>query len=158
LSAVYFIRWFRRAYHNLEKAGHATDYAEGWAAGAWFVPFVNLVRPFQMMREVWYKTQEAMPEEDSPRSGHILGWWWATYLIGNALSSWGSMIGMREESIDSLLTGTQWQLYGGLVECVAAGLAILIIREVSTFEERLYTHLENEAGESEGHLLGFVKI
>jgi hypothetical protein len=47
---------------------------------------------------------------------------------------------------------------GGLVEWVAAGLVILIIRDVSSFEEQLYTHLENQAAEENGHLLGFVKI
>jgi hypothetical protein len=57
---VLFILWFRRAYNNLNIHGKAyTKYAEGWAAGAWFVPFLNLGRPYLIMQEIWEKTQEA---------------------------------------------------------------------------------------------------
>lgn len=38
ISGILFIQWFRRAYYNLNQV-KAMRYSEGWAAGAWFVPF-----------------------------------------------------------------------------------------------------------------------
>ncbi|RZK31646.1 MAG: DUF4328 domain-containing protein, partial [Hymenobacter sp.] len=47
LSYVFLILWLRRAYYNLHQLpGINPEYSDGWAAGAWFVPFLNFVRPF----------------------------------------------------------------------------------------------------------------
>ena len=51
ISYVRFIKWFRRAYCNLNRVGIATDKKEGWAAGAWFIPIYSLFAPFQIMKE-----------------------------------------------------------------------------------------------------------
>ena len=48
---VLFIRWFRRAYFNLHTLATGLRDSEGWAAGAWFVPIVNLYKPFQLMKD-----------------------------------------------------------------------------------------------------------
>ena len=47
-----FIWWFQRTYGNLSVLG-ASDlrYTHGWSMGAWFVPFLNLVRPVQIANE-----------------------------------------------------------------------------------------------------------
>ena len=52
--AIVFSMWFHRAHKNL-KAGGLNDlqYTPGWAVGGFFVPFLNLVRPFQLINEVW---------------------------------------------------------------------------------------------------------
>lgn len=76
------IMWFRRAYHNPYKIGISyLSYSEGWAAGAWFVPFMNLVRPFTIMKEIWNKTQEVPRNENEPVKDHaILGLCWGCTL------------------------------------------------------------------------------
>jgi Domain of unknown function (DUF4328) len=82
-TIVYFIRWFRRAYYNLH-AIHSSEVSqsEGWAAGAWFVPFLNLVRPYQIMREIWTGTQRALPHRyPSISPAGLIGIWWALYII-----------------------------------------------------------------------------
>lgn len=47
LTVVFFLIWLNRSYKNLTPLG-AQDlaYSSGWAVGYWFIPFVNLVRPF----------------------------------------------------------------------------------------------------------------
>src|SRR4249919_2196416 len=54
---VSFIMWFRRAYWNLHQVNvSAAHFPEGWAAGAWFVPFINLIRPYRIMQQIWKGT------------------------------------------------------------------------------------------------------
>lgn len=48
ISGITFIMWFRRAYYNLKICIKITKYSDGWAAGAWFVPFLNLFRPISI--------------------------------------------------------------------------------------------------------------
>lgn len=80
-SYIALIMWLRRAYYNLHQLpGLNPEYSDGWAAGAWFVPFLNLVRPFTIVREVWQDTQvAARGRVVEPTT--ILGWWWAAFLL-----------------------------------------------------------------------------
>lgn len=55
-SAVAFIQWFRRAYFNLHQRASNLEFSEGWAAGAWFVPIVNIGRPYRIMKEMYETT------------------------------------------------------------------------------------------------------
>ncbi|MDR0666202.1 MAG: DUF4328 domain-containing protein [Campylobacteraceae bacterium] len=60
ISAVTFIMWFRRAYYNLHQEADSLLYAEGWAAGSWFIPIINLYRPYKIMKELYVKTKELL--------------------------------------------------------------------------------------------------
>ena len=52
-TATAVLMWVHRAYRNLPALG-ARDmaYSPGWAVGWWFIPFLNLVRPYQVVREI----------------------------------------------------------------------------------------------------------
>jgi len=58
ISVITFIMWFRRAYFNLHQKVNHLSYSEGWAAGSWFVPIINLYRPYQIMKEIYIETKK----------------------------------------------------------------------------------------------------
>jgi len=79
-SYVALAVWTSRAYRNLF-ALSVSDlrFTPGWGAGAWFVPFLNLVRPKQIVDDVWRAT-DGEPERWSWRSAPVdasLHAWWA---------------------------------------------------------------------------------
>jgi hypothetical protein len=84
---VFFIQWFRRSYNNLHKLGiKDLSYTEGWAAGAWFVPIVNLFRPFIIMNEIWVVTQQVYTSSDEElskeeKSLYLVNIWWSFWII-----------------------------------------------------------------------------
>ena len=48
-----FIRWLSRAYKNLDVAAPGfRRYGHGWAIGSWFVPFLNLWRPKEIINDI----------------------------------------------------------------------------------------------------------
>ena len=53
VSGIAFLAWFYAAHKNLSLAGLQPSYASGWTIGGFFVPFLNLVRPYQLMKELW---------------------------------------------------------------------------------------------------------
>lgn len=81
ISAVTFIQWFRRAYYNLHLKVNFLNYTEGWAADCWFVPFINLYRPYQIMKELYEETDELLSKKgisvNQTFSTTLLVWWWA---------------------------------------------------------------------------------
>lgn len=57
-SIVMFLHWFRRAYYNLNVVTDECVYEDSWAVKAWFIPFLNLYRPYQMMKELFEKNRQ----------------------------------------------------------------------------------------------------
>jgi len=134
-SYVVLIMWLRRAYYNLHQLPNIRpEFSEGWAAGAWFVPFLNLIRPYTIMREVWQDTQKAAWGR-IVEPATILGWWWAAFIIKMIISRITSKMGSSGNGItqDDLVA---FMLDAG-AQFVAAGLTWHIIGRASVFEEEL---------------------
>ncbi len=137
LLAVFFIQWLRRAYHNLHKAGSKNlRHSEGWAAGAWFVPFLNLVWPYQVVRDTWEETQNVFrpqPLGYEKKEDNITGWWWASYLIAGFISNIGSFA-IRRQNFE---LGYFMTAMGDLTYILAAFLAIRMIQSISAMEDEM---------------------
>lgn len=92
-TGIAFLVWFRRAYRNLPALGaEALRFSSGWAVGAWFVPFLNLVRPKQLADDIWRASDPALPSQPGvtwkqQRVPSPLHWWWALFLASNLLQA-----------------------------------------------------------------------
>lgn len=142
-SAVVFILWFRRAYANLERLENPQSilrYSEGWAAGAWFIPFMNLVRPYTIMKEIWNGTQTNIPgkmEREGLKDASLVGWWWAAWITYNIISNVTSRMG-GDQQIEDIAFGLRAGAIGSLLAIPAALLAIRMVQQTSIFEQELY--------------------
>jgi hypothetical protein len=138
---VYFIMWFRRAYYNLHSLGCYVQYSEGWAAGAWFVPFLNLFRPYQIMKEIWDRTQErtyAGTEIARIESSAILGFWWFLWIVTSIAGNIYTRIVLSgNHDIKDLIALDTTGIILNVVDLVNVILVITIIKKIHSFEERL---------------------
>lgn len=90
VGGVVLVAWMRRAYANLPAlAVGDLRFAPGWVVWGWLVPGLNLVRPKQLMDDVW----RASDPREQPFSGRWRDaagstwcqiWWWGL-LLGAAL-------------------------------------------------------------------------
>lgn len=144
ICAVFFIYWFRRAYNNLSLSLRAnTLYSDGWAAGCWFVPFINLYRPYEIMKEIWVKTQESIPNLLNIKSSAIIGFWWVCWLVSNILANISTRF-YPKETITDYINSSYLQLVSDVIELVALVLVISIVKQVSKMETALQNSLINE--------------
>ncbi|WP_028063330.1 DUF4328 domain-containing protein [Solirubrobacter soli] len=87
---VVFLRWLHRAYKNLDAvAPEQRRYGHGWAIGGWFVPFLNLWRPKEVINDIWRSGGTAPPA--------WLAWWWAAFLV----TGWIGNFALRSLSDDT---------------------------------------------------------
>lgn len=134
---VFFILWFRRAYYNLHAVGRRMEFTEGWAAGAWFVPLLNLVRPYQIMREIWVDTQLASYDRVE-KDTSLVGWWWAIFLINNFVSNIAGRLYRDSGTLEQIQTASTWMIVSDIIEIGALLVVIHMIRETRTMERDLY--------------------
>ena len=149
VAIVLFLQWFRRAYKNLERMGILIEHADGWASGGWFVPILNLFRPYEIMIEIWFKTQRNIPNNNDIKSTLIINYWWGLFIGGNILGRLFSYIS-GEDNFQMLAI---FSLIVMVITLTALFLIIRIIQQVSEFEDRLYRSRAYEVDISE-HLIG----
>jgi hypothetical protein len=137
-AVVLFIRWFWRAYKNLEGLGAIRRYKPGWAIGGWFVPILNLWRPKQIANDIWRGTDPSKPlavNDDNAPVDSIVQWWWAAFLLAN----WLQNIAVRvyfagDDSIDAVRGSDVVSIVGDALDAVAAALAIVVVRAITARE------------------------
>lgn len=126
-AGIVFCVWFHRSYRNLRAFGNLTTYTPGWAPGSFFVPIVNLVRPFQIAKEIWTKSA---PIESG--SGPV-GLWWALFISSSILSNIGARLAISASDSESLRTATG---VGLLSDALSIGAGLLAIQMVRGIEKR----------------------
>ncbi len=138
-TVFFFIRWFRRAYFNLHLLdGVRLSRTEGWAAGAWFVPFINLYLPFFIFREIWMQTQRNIPEKIAPVSPGILWVWWAGLLAsyyGVNILGW---LFQTEDIRENMIRMSRLALQAEFVVIPAILLTIYVVLRTASFEKDLF--------------------
>lgn len=88
ITLIVWWRWQLRAAHNIRAFGRRTfAFSPGWSIGYYFVPILNLFKPFQAMKEI-EKASTPGVEVDCPNfeqmdGSALVGWWWALWIIGN---------------------------------------------------------------------------
>lgn len=141
ISGITFIQWFRRAYYNLHQRVNHLKHGEGWAAGAWFVPFLNWFRPYEIMKELYDETAEFLRtyeyKDKMQLSTSILGVWWAAWVIKSILGQVVFRLGLYAKDISTILSVTVMSMVQHVLGIVAAFLVIRIIKEYSAVEPLL---------------------
>lgn len=140
VGIVFFIMWMRRAYYNLHSIGTTgLRHSEGWAAGAWFVPILNWIWPYEIMKDIWHATQQMaylrlnQPTGYIHEPGKLVGWWWGFFVTKNLLGYFVNM--MQPDSTGTLMALAMLVMPA---ELFALKISIDLVKKVSTFEKTLY--------------------
>jgi hypothetical protein len=147
ISGIVFIQWFRRAYFNLHLRSSHLLYTDGWAAGSWFIPFLNLFRPFQIMKELYVETarifsKKGLSEEVS--STKFLGWWWALWLINNTVAQYEFRTSLKAEIAAELSNVTIAGMIGNLISIPLAIITVKVVKDYAKMERVLHSISDEE--------------
>ncbi len=136
LTAIPFLIWFHRCYRNLSALYvDGNSYSTGWAVGGWFIPFFNLVRPYQVAREMWDASNPDVNESEGPRgwllkrSAQLIQIWWALHVIPNFVFVFSRSLA-DQPSMEKWRMGVGLFILGDVMNIGAAVAAILVIRRL----------------------------
>ena len=147
LTAVLFIRWFRRAYYNLHLNVRHLNQSEGWAAGAWFVPIINLYRPFQIMKELYSETTSLLKRNFGKEVYLPVAWvgsWWALWIISGLLGRISMQFLKKENTVENLISSTEVDMAINLIGIPLALVAIRVVKKYSEAEQIMYNLINEE--------------
>jgi hypothetical protein len=142
-TVVVFLMWLYRAYENLPAFGHwrsSIKFSSGWAVGSFFVPILNLVVPYQAVRELWRKSETANPltfGEIGPPSFFPL--WWGFWIVSNIVSQISFRMTLEQKAPADITNIVA--IASDLLDIPAALLAIAVVRSI----DRRQTEASKEA-------------
>lgn len=142
ISGITFIRWFRRAFYNLELKIKNLNFSNGSIVYAWFIPIINLYRPFQIMKEMYLETISLLNKNkiDHNLNLNIVIIWWILWTLTNCLEAFSSI--SPGETIDELITSTIITIVFGCADIVVAILAIMLIKNYNDIEDKIFNLTE----------------
>ena len=139
LTIIFFLVWLHRAFSNLPalRAEHL-EFSPGWAVGWWFIPFANLVKPYQIMSELWNASDSDFDPDvfmsNKIGTESIIGWWWGFYIVGNIFAN---IAGRLVEPNSSAF----WVMFYTAPLGIAAFLILKIVRKITDEQEARFQKL-----------------
>ena len=146
-TAAAFLVWIYRAHKNLPALGAKNlQYSPRWAVGWWFVPIMNLARPFQVVTEIWKASDPEVTDGHSWRNtplSPLISSWWTLWILSSIIAWIVMRIAFASEptTVTDLLPH-RWALFAvSALEIIAAILAILVVRGIDARQEAKHRRL-----------------
>jgi hypothetical protein len=145
-AAVVFLFWQHRAYKNLPALDvPRPEFSSGWVIGSWFVPILNLFRPYEIMKYIHNKSDPetvriGFGDYDTGGDSTLKAWWgfWiATAIVGR----FSDRIYRRAENLDDHVSADMVGIFVSGLTLVAACLAIAVVRDITSRQQERYKRL-----------------
>ncbi len=144
VTAVPFLMWIYRA--NLNAIGFGgTDmkFTPGWSVGYYFIPILNLFRPYQSMKEIWQVSHDPANWK-SVSVPPLVGWWWALWLVSNFLGYFTMQFSFKAETLDDIKALTGLFIFSEMVGAVLCLVAIAMVKSIARKQEDLVAGKAND--------------
>lgn len=139
VTVVAWLVWQYRAYANLRLVGsRETEYTPGWSVGYWFIPILNLFRPYQITAELWRRSE--LSNARDPLGGlsgpALIGAWWIVYLVTGGVSRVSAGMLTSAKTLPQFIAATDLGILNDGVSVVSTILAILVVRGIDRFQQQ----------------------
>ncbi len=139
-AAVSLLSWQFRVSSNLSSLGAANQrFSPRWAVGWWFVPIMNVFRPYQVMAEIWRASDPSVARDTvrwkASKAAALLGWWWALWLIGTYIGRISGKLFASGDTAEDLILANQIGTVSILISIVVAVLAIFLVSRITDRQE-----------------------
>jgi len=146
VAAVFFIRWFHLAHRNLAGlSDRPAAHDSRWAIWGFFVPLLNMVRPRQLMREIWSTTSGSWDGNPSrvvglTRPTDHVNLWWGFFLATCVVSNAVGRATFRATTAQETLWATWATIASDALDVAAVLAALALVRSVTALQRPLLGH------------------
>jgi hypothetical protein len=138
VTGIGWFVWLSRAYRNVRAIGsRTTDTSPGWAIGYWFIPIINVFRPYQIMKELWLRSAQCNrdPLDRNKPGAALIGFWWMLWIGTGALSRTAGRLARDAEAPAAILTATKFLMLSEVLTIFAAALASAIVMRIDRYQQ-----------------------
>ena len=154
-TVVTYLMWVHRVHRNLPAlVAGPLRFTPGWAVGYYFIPIINLFRPYQAMTEAYNASRAGVDGSAAatstgwdarPTGTSLIGWWWATWIVSNVIDRVAFRMATRAGDDPDQQAAALWaEMTSAAVSIVAAVLLVRLIRRVTELQARSVSSLQQQ--------------
>jgi hypothetical protein len=146
VTALVFCRWVHRAHANLDALGaEGLEFTPGWAVGFFFVPVMNLWKPYEAMKDLWAASHD--PERWRALSpGDLVSVWWFLWVVGNLAGTVVLRLTGRADTIDALTRLSYFDAGLEILHVVLCLVTVRMVSEIADAQERTADQRQRSSG------------
>ena len=136
LAIVAFLFWIYRVSDNadiLKSPGEQAKRFSPWAAvGWWFCPFLNLWRPYQVVKELWLRSEASGPR------GILMPIWWFLWIVSGLIGQIflrNLISGNQPQTLSDLEGLGQLRIVSDLLSLLGMALVIVLVWQITKGQE-----------------------
>jgi Domain of unknown function (DUF4328) len=130
VTGITFLKWIYRAYKNIQGFGaEGLRFSPGWAVGYYFIPILSLIRPVQVMSEIWRASDDPRNWPRRPGSWLIVSWW-TLFLIYTGVTQVSLEIAIQASTNDQWTLAAVLAIAGDLFSIPLSIAALRLVTEV----------------------------
>jgi hypothetical protein len=130
VTGITFLKWIYRAYKNIQGFGaEGLRFSPGWAVGYYFIPILSLIRPVQVMSEIWRASDDPRNWPRRPGSWLIASWW-TLFLLYTGVTQVSLEIAFQASTNDQWTLAAVLAILGDLFSIPLSIAALQLVTEV----------------------------
>lgn len=140
VSGVWILRWIYLASRNARELGATgMQFSPGWSVGWYFVPIMNLWKPFQAMKEIWQASERPRDWQKGPAHGLLVAWW-TLWLLSSSASNASLRMSLRADSIGELLAANRVTQIADLLSIPMSIVVLFMVKAIHSMQTE--THVQ----------------
>jgi Domain of unknown function (DUF4328) len=135
VSGIWILRWIYVACSRArDLTASSMEFSPGWSVAWYFIPFANLWKPYQAMKEIWRVS--AYP--DNPRiepEPDLLAVWWFFYIVDSVCGNVSFRLSLRAHEVSDLLTANVVAQASDIAGIPLAITFMILVRRIRNNQE-----------------------
>ena len=145
-ALIPLLMWVYHTHRNLPALGaKRLEFTPGWSVGWFFVPILNLIKPYQAIMEIWKQSDPAQvagsQSQRLPKPGTIVTWWWVMRIVGAFAGNFSNALASDDPTVENYL----------LISWTA--IALMIALDIPMFVCQILMALQVQKFQDERHRL-----
>ncbi|MBV8141724.1 MAG: DUF4328 domain-containing protein [Verrucomicrobia bacterium] len=137
VTGITFLKWIYRAYKNIQGFGaEGLRFSPGWAVGYYFIPILSLIRPVQVMGEIWRASDDPRDWQRKPGSWLITSWW-TLFLLYTGVTQVSLEVAIQASTNDQWTLAAVLAILGDLFSIPLSIAALRLVTEVYRRQQEL---------------------
>jgi hypothetical protein len=138
LTTVFFGIWIVRANKNARALGAKNLSASpGWALGYFFIPILNLWKPFKAMNELWYASQDPRNWKMAfKEKSQVVGRWWGFFLVQFPAAQLAEKSWDAADTLEQMQKADLYYMGVAIIEIACCVCAIALISKITIAQEK----------------------
>jgi len=134
-TVVFFCIWIHRTCSNAWALNaQPLDYTPAWSVGWYFIPIMNVWKPFQAMCETWKASEASEGHTEDRSAAPIVAWWWTCGLLAAAVTRAATRMNFNAEALDQLVASEYLSIGSDLLNVAFHIAAFLLVTRLAAIQ------------------------